>query len=358
MVVLYWLVYELAPTTFDKRRRLAFVTACLHVVSPAGIFLQTPYGESTFALCNFLGLWSYVLAAQSRFSSARRAQSLETFYTILAGVAFGVATTVRTNGLLSGLIFVWDVLEVALRLSRVMRSNKTREREERERLTARLIATIAAGSLIAVGFAAPQALAYLQYCTGGNTRPWCTHIPPSIYSFVQDHYWDVGFLRYWKVSNLPLFALAFPVGWIMVETSFPSLFQAHHINRIVNGSTIADKQYQQYPPTPATTEERVFQHCLQRFALPQLVLVALAATSFHCQIINRISSGYPIWYLILAIEMVEGGADGEGQPALGLFRMLGNYDRLPFARPKWVVRGMVMYAVVQAALYGSFLPPA
>ena len=177
---------------------------------------------------------------------------------------------------------------------------------------------------------------------------------------MQEYYWDVGFLRYWKLSNLPLFALAFPLGWILVETALPALFQPHHVNRVVNGSTLADHRPQPYPPVPGTLDERVFQHLLPRLALPQLVLVALAATSFHCQVLNRISSGYPGWYLMLAIEMCIDGFDEKatGTTKQGLFRMLGNYDRIPFARPEWVVRGFVVYALVQGGLYASFLPPA
>ena len=42
----------------------------------------------------------------------------------------------------------------------------------------------------------------------------------------------------------------------------------------------------------------------------------------------------------------------------GMFRLFNNYDKIPFARPEWVVRGFVMYAIVQGGLYAAFLPPA
>jgi GPI mannosyltransferase 2 len=70
-------------------------------------------------------------------------------------------------------------------------------------------------------------------------------------------------------------------------------------------------------------------------ALPQLVLAILALTSYHVQIITRLASGYPIWYIWLA--------------------------KLLQTDPKnttWIVRWMILYGLVQAGLYASFLPPA
>jgi phosphatidylinositol glycan class V len=78
---------------------------------------------------------------------------------------------------------------------------------------------------------------------------------------------------------------------------------------------------------------------LFRLALPQLTLALLALTSFHVQIITRISSGYPLWYLVLARDISE-----------------GNVQETRMA--KWTVRWMVMYAIIQGVLFASFLPPA
>ncbi|KAK3082464.1 ER membrane glycoprotein subunit of the GPI transamidase complex-like protein, partial [Teratosphaeriaceae sp. CCFEE 6253] len=65
----------------------------------------------------------------------------------------------RTNGVLSGLIFAWDAAATLPRLRAIVRTRDT------EQLT-RFLSTLAAGALVGAGFAAPQVLAYVEFCTG------------------------------------------------------------------------------------------------------------------------------------------------------------------------------------------------
>ena len=366
VLVLNDLIMFITPATDLRKRQLAFTTACLHILSPAGVFLSAPFAESSFALLNFLGLLCYGRAVENRLSTFADAYQLDACWTLAAGICFGLATTIRSNGILSGVIFVWDAVAMLPQLPSLL---QTRDREQ---LT-RFLSIMLAGGLLAFFYAAPQAVAWMEYCRPSSTRPWCTALPPSIYTFVQSHYWNVGLFRYWTLSNLPLFALVFPLGWVMVETTIPALFQAHHVNRILNGSTAADQRPQPYPPIPHTEEERIFVHVLPRFALSQLLLVAMAAVGFHVQILMRISSGYPIWYFIIAMEISaqswyaqesgtgsqeaqKGHEERHWKPAL--FRLFNNFDRIPSVAPEVLVRTMIVYAIVQAALYASFLPPA
>ena len=87
------------------------------------------------------------------------------------------------------------------------------------------------------------------------------------------------------------------------------------------------------------------QGILRRLAVPQLILAVLAMTSYHVQIITRISSGYVVWYWWIAAALCETEADtGTGVKGRRISRV--------------TVRYMVIYAIVQAGLYASFLPPA
>jgi len=84
--------------------------------------------------------------------------------------------------------------------------------------------------------------------------------------------------------------------------------------------------------------------CLRRLAIPQVLLAALAITNFHVQIITRIASGYPVPYLWLAAIILQ----WQSPETSGKSYMIGQIS----------VRWMVIYALVQAVLFGNFLPPA
>ena len=43
-----------------------------------------------------------------------------------------------------------------------------------------------------------------------SVRPWCTAVPPSVYTYVQARYWNSGLLLYWTTSQIPNFVLAAP----------------------------------------------------------------------------------------------------------------------------------------------------
>lgn len=99
----------------------------------------------------------------------------------------------------------------------------------------------------------------------------------------------------------------------------------------------------------------VYISCL---ALPQILLALLALTTFHVQIVNRIATGYPIWYIVLAAVMVspsrafEDGKVGRSQ----LERITNSFSKP--ATQELIFRGMIMYSIIQGGLYASFMPPA
>jgi phosphatidylinositol glycan class V len=85
-----------------------------------------------------------------------------------------------------------------------------------------------------------------------------------------------------------------------------------------------------------SVDERLLGSLIKSAAIGQVLLALLAVTSYHVQIITRISSGYPLWYWWLA-SVLSGRKTSVG---------------------KAVLMFMVMYASIQAALFASFLPPA
>ena len=287
---------------------------------------------------------AYILYVESHATGREGARLSRDCLLLLSGGLLGMATAVRSNGLFSGLLFAYDAFNGGMNIWRGQVSADGLRR---------LAVTVVSGSLVAVGAALPQVVAYQEYCTPTNVelRPWCNALPPSIYTFVQSHYWylaalpsrsqnadhirNVGFLRYWTVSNIPLFLLAAPMLLIMAVSSVWAFRQ----------SNLSAAQPKKRSKTPAATAALVSGEAsmLPLFAAPQALVVIVTLTTSHVQIVSRLSSAYPVWYWWLANMMVDGTTSGGHET---------------MARPKMVVRWMVIYAIIQGGLYASFLPPA
>lgn len=229
--------------------RVAFVAAALHVFSPAGLFLSAPYAESLFSLLSFLGHLCY---AYSRCMPTEARSHKHDAWLLASGAWFGLATTVRGNGVLFGLIFAYDALvslmvfvreypkvtdywlyastAVNILISFLFRPDFITQApsdwplwywvafgvlsldaglfslryllpeipssliQDTSSFFCNMISIIVAGLCVAVGLVFPQYLAYTEYCLGTTTpvrHEWCSKTIPSIFSWVQSHYWLV-----------------------------------------------------------------------------------------------------------------------------------------------------------------------
>lgn len=145
-------------------------------------------------------------------------------------------------------------------------------------------------------------------------------------------YRNVGLFRYWTVSNIPLFLLAAPTMFILCRSSIWAW----------RGG--ADSLKDGIRNTPRWSDSVSELDGLRRLAVPQALLAVMALLNYHVQIITRLSSAYPVWYLWIFSSIRHPKRWGKMDPYL--------------VQPKLIVRWMVIYAMVQAALFASFLPPA
>ncbi|KAM3546459.1 hypothetical protein ARSEF1564_000734 [Beauveria bassiana] len=290
----------------DARR--ALLVALLCVVSPAGVFLSAPYAESPFAALSFAGVWVLAAGYEHPLGSARRSAAV-----LAAGAVLGLATAVRSNGLANGLLFAVEALRAAGAFVKA----------PGVRLAVAAGVAGVGGVLVAMGSAIPQYVAYTIYCGVGEGRaavmrpPWCERTVPSIYSYVQDVYWTVGFLRYWTPNQIPLFLLAAPVLTLLIASGYEVL-------RRPAAAGFA----------PSSLDHRVL---VQALAASQAIVALLALTSYHVQVISRLASGYAVWYWWIAACLMDKSRRGVGRAAV-IF--------------------MVMYGGIQAVLFSTFLPPA
>jgi phosphatidylinositol glycan class V len=181
--MLYGLVHHLPIMDNPQRCKIALIAASMHIFSSAGLFLSAPYAESLFSMLNFLGVLIHTGIPYDTPLEKYEPSSL--IRLLLSGVCFGLATTVRSNGVFSGLIYLHHVY--------MLLHSKINTR------TVVAVAVIGLSSVaILTGMLLPQYLAYQDFCVqplAGELRPWCSRSLPSIYSWVQEHYWCVSDVR-------------------------------------------------------------------------------------------------------------------------------------------------------------------
>ncbi|NXV72301.1 PIGV mannosyltransferase, partial [Atlantisia rogersi] len=200
-------------------RRVAFLAALLFSLSPANVFMAAAYSESMFACLAFSAMWQ-----------------LEKGQSWLSGLLFSLASGVRANGLINAGFFLYSHgKRFAFQLQ--VGSGSVRELPP---LWKQLLSVAAPAVLACAGIFLPFALfqyySYVRFCgpspeqsvpqpllqlaldkgyrlaaTDGAKPPWCSQQFPVIYSYIQDVYWNVGFLRYFELRQIPNFLLALPV---------------------------------------------------------------------------------------------------------------------------------------------------
>jgi Gpi18-like mannosyltransferase len=175
-------LYRLSANIFGHatatQQLICFLSAALHIISPAGAFLSAPYGEPIVSFLNMTGFYLY---SSSLIAERNGATRLRDVRVLVAAVLFAVATLVRSNGLLSGFLFAYDAVVLVW---------KTVTRGPTLHNTVRLAVIVLAGCIVASSIVIPQILAYRMYClAGSDVRPWCEWTVPSIYAHVQSSYW-------------------------------------------------------------------------------------------------------------------------------------------------------------------------
>ncbi|KAH1323473.1 ER membrane glycoprotein subunit of the GPI transamidase complex-like protein [Aspergillus fumigatus] len=320
VLVLYRLSVNIFGGDTAKQKTLCFLSAALHIISPAGAFLSAPYGEALFSLLNISGLYLYSSSVLDAATNHRLSRDLKL---LAAAVLISAATAVRSNGILGGVLFAYDAL---LQLPQILSRGLSLA------VVSRLAVIVLGGCVIALGMAVPQYIAFNAFCMTSNApRPWCGWTIPSIYRFVQEKYWNVGFLRYWVVPNIPLFLLAMPILALLLR----SAFWAWRLPSVTS-------KFSENGANGALTKAMWL---LPRLAIIQALLAVLAFTSYHVQIINRLSSGYPLWYWYLAAELISDFKNSQSTNKCISISAVA-------------VQAIMIYGLIHAVLFGSFLPPA
>lgn len=200
--------------------------------NPASVFFSSCYSESLFsalvfpAICliEYQNHMSPSLAKRKSKTFIRKNQTNSSGYTsfityLPSSLLLSLACLTRSNGLVlisfigyQFLLKNWTVFRYGLylegKLIRILR------------LIQDMVAFLFLSVVIVLGYILFQTYAYVKFCTLGGTRDsmpeWCEQRIPHSYSSVQSKYWNVGFLRYYQLRQVPNFILALPMMLLVV----------------------------------------------------------------------------------------------------------------------------------------------
>jgi phosphatidylinositol glycan class V len=210
-----------------KAVEIANTTAVIFCLNPASVFFSTCYSESSFSAFTFLGyaLWESSLRVPKGRTIWKRI-SLACCSTI----CWMLASFTRSNG---SFIVIFLFIHVCGKVARFYQESKGSE------LT-RVFGTVTKACQLAIYNTIPAIciVAPVLYhdqrgkefhCNIPNSsiRPlWCDAERFSLYAYVQRAHWNVGFLRYYELKQIPNFLLAFPILFLSTSAVILWIFRS------------------------------------------------------------------------------------------------------------------------------------
>ncbi|CAO3571318.1 unnamed protein product [Mortierella alpina] len=293
-------LYRLSKALFG-RESFAFLTAMLYVLTPSGIFMSAIYTESVFAALSFTGM---LFAAQKQY--------------FLAAMTWSISCTARSNGILYAGFILYDLI-VRMDL----------ESSVLQKMWA-LSKAVFLSAVTWLGFLAVQAYGYSLYCSDVSNleqREWCGSSAPLIYTYVQDKYWNVGFMRYYEVKQIPNFLMAAPM--VILSASGIACYAQYDLRRMLSLGRLSS--------VSQTAAPSFMSLATYPYIVLWAVLLMSSITTMHIQIITRAFSCMPpvYWY---AAHQFEAHAKG--------------------GWTKTVTTFFVMYGLIGIVLFANFFPPA
>jgi GPI mannosyltransferase 2 len=210
-------LYELARKVLRDQRK-AEIVVVLFCFNPASIFFSAPYSESLYSWLSF----------------SLMVQCFDDVGSVLIVVPLSLSILCRSNGILNIGYVVYYGFKKMFKQKTVLT------------FVTIFLKLFSILIIIAFHFGLMQVYNYYLYCfkknfnfpdyiknfaiqndlvLAGNrsnesVSPWCLNNLPISYSYIQEHYWNIGYMRYYNLKQVPNFLLAAPVLFIIVVNTF------------------------------------------------------------------------------------------------------------------------------------------
>ncbi|KAJ2717939.1 ER membrane glycoprotein subunit of the GPI transamidase complex-like protein, partial [Coemansia sp. Benny D115] len=322
-------LYRLGRATLHNES-LAYIAALLYAMAPSNMFMSAVYTESLLALLAFSAL---LLVKQRRLA--------------LASVCLGLGSLCRSNGAVYAGFIIWELVVSSGAWRRAAHGSLSVS--QALAFAARLLKCAALVAVSLLGVVAFQLYGRRELCgqplypPDHPARPYCSGVLSTVYGFVQAEYWDVGFLRYYTLQQLPNFLLAAP----MVALSAAGLC-AYAAHDPLMFATLGWRRAGAAPAAGASAGTAFFGAELLPHVYLWALLLGVATTAMHVQVVTRFFSSVPavFWFAAHLVADRSGGAAQGGPPGWRRWRR------------RAVVGFFAAYGLAGVVLFSNFFPPA
>ncbi|KAL0125434.1 hypothetical protein PUN28_004511 [Cardiocondyla obscurior] len=359
--------YDLTECVFQNTIT-AYKAAILYCINPASIFFSALYSESMFAYLTF-----YIMLGSIK--------SMSTIYFPLA-----LSTLVRSNGVINigfpayfalknlcGSVKIennqrkYDVLSVLWHILKLIKLKN--------------YFTILSTIIISLSpFVLLQIYNYMKFCTsifkksllpvhilqyatennmilpGKMNSMWCNASLPLAYSYVQRTYWNVGFLRYYQLKQIPNFILALPILYIMLQCIKEFTYQYKDKLYLLGFFDCETKN-------KSTVERKKYPLNMFVFVIHGLFLTIFCLCFVHIQVSTRLlfsATPLPYWYcaLIMSHKYIDNiNLQYESNVnACSKWKVFFLSQKQYTLQDKLVLSYFIGYAIVGCFMFSNFLP--
>ncbi|KAK4880491.1 hypothetical protein RN001_008637 [Aquatica leii] len=340
---------------------LAYKSAILFCINPASIFFVAPYTETFFSYLSFKCMLNCLLMYDKQSSRINN----------LIGIIIPISLSacVRSNGVLNVGFVSYFLIKTCIKS---LIFQKTFKKKFLHCLQF-LVLFISSVYLCLVPFMLLQFYDYQLFCTNFqhnlsdflvdyiNTnelvlpgmvskyqQSWCFDKFPLAYSYIQKHYWNVGFLNYFEFKQIPNFLLAFPVLLLILYNG--ALFMIIHKQHCLNLG-IFNFKYKFLNTKVKSTNVYIFKPNMFVFVVHGILLVLFCLFCVHVQITTRmLCSASPLiyWFCAYYFQSVK----EFGTQLSNIFVFNKNLNALQ----KTILYYFVSYLIIGTVMFSNFLP--
>lgn len=356
-------LYDLTKIIINED--IAYKATLFFCINPATIFFMAPYTECLFAYLSFKCMLHCVCVYNEKFVKTEKLLNVTNIISII--IPLSLSTCTRSNGVLNiGFVayfgFRYFINQCKLQIS----------------ITNKIIAMLKCIMIHLViilfglvPFFLVQLYAYIQFCTNFEpnlseniveflenndfiapgsvmryNQSWCFNKIPLAYTYIQEKYWNVGFLKYYEIKQIPNFILAFPAVAFITISSI-KFFTVHKEYCLKLGTLDVKTTFNK----KRANAEAMFEKTMFVFVAHAIFLTMYCIFNIHIQVTTRmLCSASPVLYWFAAYYFVNIKTQSTLQKEFWLFMKYIN------KKQAFILSYFLLYCVVGIVMFSNFLP--